>query len=430
MQGRGSYKCVTSGDKDYVSCAVGPCQKNKKYAHEECPYRLALGEAQMSSIVVHNFDSFYFQTMVGAFKKRKLLLIDEAHNIENKFLNFIEFSINNKDDKSLVIPKYDSIEHYTPFLNKVKKICVDKLKLLKEVSALTQEVFKEEKELENLIRKINIYFASSNTNEFVFEYKTNDLHQTVTFKPVYVGSFIRDRLFVYGDRILLMSATILDKEIYCKSIGLNPENVAFIQIPSYFPVENRPLVLSFAGSMSYKNIKNTLPVMVARVKELLTSHETSRGIIHTTSEYIADYIRENITDDRLTFKTDFRTVDDMLEVHTKKTNSVIVASGLREGLDLYDDLSEFQIILKMPYLSLGDVRVKRRLELSKEWYGYMCSLYFIQSLGRSVRSVTDKAITYILDKDFSRFYGMNKCYIPEYIKDSIISEHIYYGGLE
>jgi len=109
----------------------------------------------------------------------------------------------------------------------------------------------------------------------------------------------------------------------------------------------------------------------------------------------------------------------MLEVHRRKEGSIIVASGLREGLDLRGELSKIQVFCKIPYPSLGDKVVKRKLELDERWYGWITTVMFVQSLGRSVRSSKERAVTYILDSGFGFFYTRNKGFIPRYIKEAI-----------
>jgi len=127
----------------------------------------------------------------------------------------------------------------------------------------------------------------------------------------------------------------------------------------------------------------------------------------------------NLDNPRLTFNKDSHTPQEMLEIHKKKPGSFIVASGLREGLDLKGDLSEVQIFCKTPFPNLGDRRVQRRKDLQPGWYSYQTALMFIQALGRSVRSEKEKAITYILDKSFERFYLNHKKLFPSYIRETI-----------
>lgn len=43
----------------------------------------------------------------------------------------------------------------------------------------------------------------------------------------------------------------------------------------------------------------------------------------------------------------------------------------------------------------------------------------VQATGRSVRSMDDFAVTYILDADWGRFYGQNKMMFPQSFRESI-----------
>ena len=276
-----------------------------------------------------------------------------------------------------------------------------------------------------LEKKIQIFLRKHNdkSSEYVFDYVDKGMFQTLILRPVMVDDVVADDLFGYGDKVLLMSATILDKEIFCESIGLNPDEVLMIRMDSIFPIENRPIYKKYVGYMSYKHKAKTLPLMLFEIEEILSKYENRKGIIQTHTEEIAIYIKNNIDSayaERLTFNKDFSSPQEMLEEHRNKEGSVIVASGLREGLDLAGDLSKIQIFCKVPYPSLADKQVKRRAEISPEWYGYITALMLIQALGRSIRSEVDKAITFILDRSFAAFLHRYKQYIPEYILEAIV----------
>jgi Rad3-related DNA helicase len=120
----------------------------------------------------------------------------------------------------------------------------------------------------------------------------------------------------------------------------------------------------------------------------------------------------------LTHNSDNR--DQILEKHLKsKEPTVIVSPSMTEGVDLKGDLSRFQILCKVPYPYLGDKLVQKKMKKWTWWYPLQTSKTIIQSLGRSVRSSTDHAISYILDSDWNRFYGQNREMFPVDFKDSI-----------
>ena len=65
--------------------------------------------------------------------------------------------------------------------------------------------------------------------------KENNEVTRVELKPLDVSPYCKD-VFRKCDKILMMSATILDKDSFCTSIGLALEEVKFIQVPSDFPL--------------------------------------------------------------------------------------------------------------------------------------------------------------------------------------------------
>ena len=76
---------------------------------------------------------------------------------------------------------------------------------------------------------------------------------------------------------------------------------------------------------------------------------------------------------------------------------------MTEELDLRDDLSRFQVVVKVPYPNFTDTYIAARKQLDAEWYFWRTAMRLIQATGRSVRSQTDFAETYIVDQDFQDF---------------------------
>ena len=89
--------------------------------------------------------------------------------------------------------------------------------------------------------------------------------------------------------------------------------------------------------------------------------------------------------------------------------TVLVSPSMTEGVDLKDDLSRFQVMIKVPYPDLADTRISRRKELEEKMklrplsYVYKTAIVIIQAIGRSVRTETDYAVTFTLDTRFTSF---------------------------
>jgi Rad3-related DNA helicase len=440
LKGRNAYTCLRSGKGEQLSCADGPCRrKTVEPCHEmvkgedgvehkeyTCPYRVAKTKALEAPITCLNFDSFFWNNLRGGFSGRTLLIIDEAHNIGQKYSAFMGFTI--RSDEDIEVPKYDTLSEYDDFIQKLFPVYEHELEVMEEwkkYDGLSKKQLSRYDDLSRLISKLEAYRADRLRDtpvEYVFDYKPQEgrFGSSVKFRPVLVGDFTKRMLFPYGERCLMMSATILDKEMFCKDVGLDPEEVCYIEVPCAFPPENRPIVRKYVGLMSMKHIDKNLPKLVEEIQRIVDKFPTRKGIIQTHSDKIADYLQANLPVGRFTYNTDYATPQVMMMVHRTKPGSFIVASGLREGLDLRGDLSKVQIICKVPYPYLGDKKVKRRMEIDENWYGWQTSLMFVQILGRSVRSEKEKAVTYLLDSSFGYFYNRNKHFIPLYVKEGIL----------
>jgi Rad3-related DNA helicase len=235
----------------------------------------------------------------------------------------------------------------------------------------------------------------------------------MTFKPIDVGPFAEDTLFRLGRRVLLMSATVIQSDIFAESLGIPESQRACLTIPTPFPVENRPIHVFPVGRMSADNIDETLPKMVTALKEILKEHKGEKGMIHCHSNKIANYLRKNLRSNRLIFH-DSSDREEALKKHlSSKEPTVLVSPSMAEGVDLRDDLARFQILLKVPYPSLGDKLVRKRMHRWSWWYPMQTVKTVVQSVGRAIRSEKDHAVTYILDADWVRFYNQNQELFPD-----------------
>ena len=237
------------------------------------------------------------------------------------------------------------------------------------------------------------------------------------FKPVDVSPYTDGMLFNKGEKVILMSATILDKHAFCESLGISSDDACFISVPSPFPAGSRPVVSVPVGKMSYREIESTLPKLRDMIKQLIDQHPNEKGIIHCHTYKIANYLKKNIKSRRLlVHSSDNR--DEVLQKHiSSNTATVLLTPSMTEGVDLKDDLSRFQILCKIPYPYLGDKIVKKRMHKWKWWYSLQTAKSIIQSIGRSVRNEKDFAVTYILDSDWIQFYSRNKDLFPSDFHD-------------
>jgi ATP-dependent DNA helicase DinG len=271
-----------------------------KCCTQACPYTLDKEEFLEFPIGITNFSYFLAETMYAKqLTPRSLLVIDECHNIENELGKFIEVSFSERFARSLgcKIPKLDTDAAVFEWIKGSYKKAVSKA--LREMEKKLSQGFvdggheasgmsetsKRYEMLDKHICKVNRFIEAYDPTNWVMNPVKAPPGEArggrkFEFKPVDVSSYGNEHLYRFGSRVVMMSATVVDKDTFCKSIGLNSNDVAFLRIPSPFPVANRPVHFLDVGSMNRANIDNTLPKMAQVVQQLLEGHKTEKGIIH------------------------------------------------------------------------------------------------------------------------------------------------------
>lgn len=401
--------------------------------YSTCPYYEQVFKAIQAPKVVMNFSGFLYQTsLTKRFEKpRDLLIIDEAHNIEPQILDFISLSINDSmlQKHGIFIPKLDTALNYAEWFNEIK--LDDIIKELIDIADVNDNQ-KEADDLERLLKKYEMFMwhLSKAGAEWVVEYNLKEEKgkswRSLTLKPVYATDFAESLLLKFGKKILLMSATILDVDVMCRSLGLNRDEVAAFRMKNRFPAENRPIYIRPAARMTGGKDKmgEWLPKLVKSVESIIEKHKGQRGIIHTHNFAIMEAIMNKCKPSvakRLLTQREFSDKRDMLVAHAKVADSVIVAPAMHEGIDLIGDLSRFQVICKIPYPNFYDnEQLARRVEVDPNYYTWLTALKLIQSYGRSIRSETDKADTYIIDAAIDKFLEQAKRMLPSWFTEAII----------
>ena len=396
----------------------------------DCIYKIAKSEFIESDLSVTNFPYLLTEAnFSGKIKPRRLLIIDEAHNIETELSKFVEISVSEQFSKTVLkleMPKLDTQvqafkwikEIYWPKLDShttFVKSQLEKFDKLKENLEHFATLSKQLHLLEGHHQKIEKFLSIYEKDNWVYELKESDERKLMklSFKPIDISQYSQQYLLKLGYYVLFMSATLLSSEKFLEGLGINKEQSGNLFLPSPFPKENKPIFQVSAGSMSANNIDKSLPDIVKVIKTILNEHKNEKGIIHTHSYKISNYIQKSIRSDRLLFAGS-ENRDEILKKHkNSKNHTVIISPSMTEGVDLEGDLSRFQIICKIPYPYLGDKLVSKRMHKWDWWYPFQTAKTIIQSIGRSIRSEKDSAVTYIIDSDWRYFYSKNKDLFPK-----------------
>ena len=423
---------------------------NLRLSFTPCEYYDQLNKGMLACHTIFNYANFLIFVRSKKIERRKLLVLDEGHQIENQVVEDIGISISKKALQKYIDPSlleqteftyeddisttwlklldalYDKLEEAIP--NMVSSdIRIDAEQYLNRLGD-TVAAIKED--TNNWIVSEIVYDEDSNTSS---KNKVKQKVSKVTFKPLDVSQYCRD-LFKQCDTTLIMSATILDFNTFCRNVGLNKENVKFIEIGSDFPVEHRPIYQMNTAYLNYASLQiDTVQTRLAKIIDnIMSRHANEKGIIHTTSYAQVRFIEKllSVENRNRLISTDPEIPREKIIARhrnsdTKDRNAndskkfVLISPSLYTGLDLKDEQSRFQIVVKIPYPSKADRWIAKKLQLDGgRWYNWQTALRLVQACGRSIRSKDDWAKTYVLDSTFSRFIRENK--LPVWFKEAIL----------
>lgn len=446
IKGRSNYTCVNSPKFTGKSSEVWTCEEGPgatiKDSCSNCPYVMARNKASFAQIALMN-TAYYMGVKYGkSFRNRKILIIDEAHSLADHVLNSCEVKITNRImtrafPEMPTIPKYSSLEQYEQWFNDIVESCsVNISEIMKSFKGIdikdyihVPDIKKKIKEMNRYKRlKDNVkrYLDNRSGLRWVWEYtedNKNPINSSIVLKPLDVSRFVDDYVFNEVDKVILMSATLLNKRQMCRELGIDEKEAVWIECESPFNPANHRFMTASVGKLNYQEIDKTLPKLTKLIREIMSYHPTEKGIIHCNSFRISDYIAENINDRRLLIQKQGSSNEEVLKKHKKSKNpTVIVSPSMTEGVDLVDDLSRWQIIVKLPFAFLGDKYIKTKAEMYPDWYLYKMVLTFVQAMGRPIRHNDDWAITYCLDPSFQFFIQHKACQegmIPDHIRKII-----------
>jgi Rad3-related DNA helicase len=391
-----------------------------------CPYEEQKKAALLADVAVLNFAMFLGEAnYAGGFGNAKfpLVVCDEADLLESALMSFAELSISTRLVERLGIepPKYKTKEDaWVEWAERVTLPRVSarlaELENPRSWSTASVREMREKRELERVKNKLELFARRVRTSKWVSCTENADegdvildamadVSRSWVWKPVYVSDLAGHYLWRHGERFLLMSATILEPRTFARNLGIPDGEWEFVDIPSTFPKEHRPVYYIPAANMTHKTAQNEWPKVVEAVDAILDQHPDEKVLVHTVSYALSRSVAANTRHrDRLVIYNGARDRAAALERFRASSEPlVMLAPSMERGVDLSDDACRVVIILKVPYRSLGDKQVSARLYGSKDgraWYVVDAIRTLVQMSGRGVRHEKDWAKTYILDSQF------------------------------
>ena len=349
--------------------------------------------------------------------RTKVLLADEAHNIEDAVVNAVEVSLNRRTCQRIGVklPGYlGSMAEWVAWAKvqttpSVRRGSPNNLGVMAVAGAL------------GTLRGI----TPSDEGNWII----TPVDWGVKFEPVWGGPYVMEKLFghtgfVNGqlqsgqggsvERAVMTSATLMGAEYTADTLGLPVGSWAYLDLPSPFASRNRPVNFSPVTSMNATKVadpvaRQPMQAAIDRLIEFYVLAGQPAGIIHAVSNKYRDIILSESRWGGILTK-------DPVE-HAEKVGrgeaSVVVSANMAEGWDGVDDLCRFVIMPKVPFPNLGDRRTSIRKDEDPRSFDHLALVAIVQGAGRGVRHSSDTADTWILDGAWSMLYNRRRSWLPE-----------------
>ena len=452
IRGKNNYTCLLPGEHD-TPVDQAPCARESGFdcsVKHRCPY---FSDRSIASAQPHAAMTLaYFMQTAGSdvFGKRDVVVIDEAHGLAEwaEMYATIELSpervpVWDEVGVPAVYAADDPLERAVRFAETLAGVCSrakDDLTARPELSA------------EEVARRDRLSELISDCNWFVDDYRDPESPTTwvvdqpgggaataasperasghagegtaITIKPLDPARYLQHTVWDRGENFALLSATILNKESFCRGVGLDPDRVALVDVEHTFPVENRPLYDVTQGKMTYEHREETLPKLARLLVRLMAHHPDEKGLIHAHSYAIADDLADRLTEfgvgPRVRTHTTESRDDELGAWKASDDPDVFVAVKMEEALDLAGDLARWQVLCKAPYLNTNDSRVARRLEDGQwAWYHRAALRTVIQACGRVVRAPDDHGATYLADSSLLDLFDRAAADMPPWFREQV-----------
>jgi len=441
---------IADGKKKPVVCEFKPVLDqfsvtSKGTEHERvaepagpsCHYYVQKYRALLASHAAFNYAS-YFQTMLftqGSARellRRRCLVADEAHEIEEQIIGFIGYDILKSylDELKTGFEKFEtgSVEGVAAMLEFLADGFTQMADELEAADWEDPRIARYKRRVQRM--DLTWKEMRGSPENFVIQPGTDPFtgKPVVSVKPIEIAKYTRQ--FFDMPLQMFLSATI-NRRMFCETMGFDESECAFIEVErSPFDIRNRRVDFLNVASLNYKSTESDYGAVYAKANEIIEKHPDQKGLVLvTTKKHCSDLIASSPGSPASASKagrlvavynsqTEGKQRDALLERHRKsETADVLVSPSLWYGVDLKDDLSRFQIILKTPYPSFADRRTRIKARRNPVWYKYAALVKLLQGLGRSVSNSADHAVTYCLDPSALLLIQQMRPYVPKAYHD-------------
>src|SRR3990167_9256641 len=259
---------------------------------------------------------------------------------------------------------------------------------------------------------------SESSDDWIIESDENN--GNIRIAPAWVRKYAESNLFMGIPRVVLMSATVRPKT--AELLDIPESEYDFIEYPSTFPVERRPIYWLPTLALNYNTEPNDMRTWVVCIDRIISKYAAYglKGIIHTVSyqkqHYILEYSRFRSI---MHANTSGDTRDVVKSFRACSGPAILVSPSVGTGFDFPFEQSRFQIIAKLPFRDMRSNILKMQSKQDPEYSNYLTAQDLLQYYGRINRDPADVGHTWIIDSNFE-WFQRKRTFFPQYFLDAII----------
>lgn len=419
IRGQSNYDCElelpAKVGVDQAVCHLGvPCALKGG----ACAYFAAYRRAIKAKTVVTNYPYWLsvheYAEGLGGFD---LIICDEAHNSLDKLSDHLSTRVTDREIDAFLSQRKPSSRKKRDWKSwALSELAILEPKLETETRELrrrsqNRSMMRRVHEIRRVVKKLKeVENIAESSQRWVYEEG-----DTLSWTPVWPG---RGSWTLFRDirQRVLVSATLIPKTM--DLLGLR--DYRFIEYPSTFPVENRPVIHLVSGvRMRYDTSRSELRAWVDKIDQIIKFRLDRKGIIHTVSyarrDFLLDHSRYRgymITHARRDTRRKVQ------EFKRMKGPAILVSPSMDTGYDFPYTECEYQIISKIPFPDSRSPVLAARHKDDKEYGKYVAMVTMVQAAGRGCRAADDRCQTFIVDDQADWFVRRNKKFAPKWFLDS------------
>lgn len=453
VKGAAAYECpaLTTDSKVVTAedCTIRIFKKTGKQSIidqfcETCEYNQQKAKRELSRHMITNYAVFLIDRLfIDLLKNRTLTVFDEGHLLNDIFTNFatLEYSTKSLEQfcEDIVdvlgpsgINMVTEVRSVIELMQRENGVNRDNYMIILEsfqdfFEEVSNSAARKADQTNDSTRYVKLKrIASKYGNELMkiiclneykydhsFEFTLPDQYKkeknaVFSIKPIFIGELFT--MLEHSDYNLICSATI--SEEYARTT-MALENATYIRLPPVFPKENKKVVFYKAQNLNFTTLQSieVKTKLLNACRDICKHHieKNERGIILTPSfvinEDIANFLMAEFPRTNFIVHRKGNKMENIIE-QFKFTdgNCIMITPSGYEGMDLSGDLSRFQILVKAPFASLGDARMKHIATHYSQIYSIITLMKLVQGAGRSIRGPEDWAVTYMLDSNIHRLW--------------------------